>query len=216
MKLICPPPTNRKLSFRCFNHTFVWSEVEESFDAWLEKIARYGRDNQRAKEEWSQDTVLRSLREQLGDQADQYILPDGPQPGVALDFKASDSNPPKSLVLATKLAFPRLPVLAVASGVLNNLTSNEWITVIRVWKEQNPEATREEAGRVWWFILHTLAANCSKETADVGTWIERWHKRFPCKACVDHFIKCPVQRPTDWAGLAQFANDAHNWVTSNK
>ena len=216
MKLKCPPPTNRNLNFRCYNHTFTWNETEESFEAWLEKIQRYGRDNKLPEYQWSEQSVLSSLQTQLGADAGQFIEPDLPTPDVSLDFKATSLEPPQSLALAAKLAFPRLPVLAVASGVLSVLKSHQWARVIRFWKEQNPTASREDAGRVWWFILHTLANNCADETADVGSWVNLWHERFPCRACVNHFRQCPVAPPSGWADLARYADEAHDWVTANK
>lgn len=229
IKLLKWPPSG--ISFPLYNESFAWDGSESFVETdqqgvitggYLGRIQRYGRANNLPEEQWSEQTILATLCKQVTVARDQYFVV--PESLPALDLSVPKGRPhwaplPNSLERSAKKLFPNAKWdVAAPASVLSEFSPEQWLKLLRRWKTDHPVAasSADTAGPIWWYALHSLAANCDTRPGEPGTWVNFWHGDFPCKKCQAHFRQCPVPKPTKWQDLKDFADKAHQWVTANK
>lgn len=200
----------------------VDTDLKRQTPGWINRIQRFGIQNNIPKKEWDEQSIYYSLVPKIPPELRKKFFREVQsdfQPQTNLKKMPTPHNAPVPEGLAAAAGFPGVaaddPDLPIK---LATLSPDKWLAVLKKWLAADPTNRKSKtvAGPAWWMALHTVALNPTNLTTPmrfVGVWVGS----FPCRLCrIGARIYIARHPVPGWSGFAQWANDMHQYVTERK
>lgn len=199
----------------------VDTDLKRQTPGWINRIQRFGMQNNIPKKEWDEQSIYYSL------------VPKLPPALRSKYFREARSTflTPNQLMSAVPHSAPVPAGLAQAAGLvgvadsdsdlpvrLATLNADKWLATLKKWVAADPANRKSKtvAGPPWWYAAHSLALNPDRTTTPqrfIGVWLGS----FPCRLCrIGGRIYIARHPVPGWEGFAQWVNDIHQYVTERK
>jgi hypothetical protein len=197
----------------------VDTDLKRQTPGWINRIQRFGIQNNIPKTEWDEQTVLYSLLPKIPAELRKKYFRESPSSFQHQVHQTIMSNPhtaPVPLGLAEAAGFPGVADDDVdLPRKLATLSPDKWLAVLKKWVAADPVTRKSKtvAGPAFWYALHTVALNPTNTTTPnrfVGVWLGS----FPCRTCrIGGRVYIARHPVPGWQNFAQWASSIHDYVT---